>query len=231
MFVLSLIIFFSALVFSFISSLPLHSPLSFLSCSSLLPFFPSVHFSTFLFAFTLHSMMYTSMHESIWLLSMCARYIFFMLWFHHLSLSLHLCHFHHLLPNFFTCVSSMSKNYILFSFKFLFRWRAMQLEWWMGRVRKCARPSAHMRAKRENKKKTGNQHFLSRVSLQTVATSPTTSQWWVEDEWKHTEWYYLFTISRRGQNENERSWESENGIRGKKTTPTRNVRARIAWNV
>lgn len=104
---------------------------------------------------------------------------------------------------------------------------------WNGEWGACENALAQARTweQSERIKKTGNQHFLSRVSLQTVATSPTTSQWWVEDEWKHTEWYYLFTISRRGQNENERSWESENGIRGKKTTPTRNVRARIAWNV
>ena len=63
------------------------------------------------------------------------------------------------LPNFFTCVSSMSKNYILFSFEFLFRWRAQRVEWWIWG---CTA-------------KKGNNIFYS-------SQANSSAEWWVEDE-------------------------------------------------
>lgn len=102
------------------------------------------------------------------------------------------------LPNFSTCVSSMSKNYILFSFEFLFRWRAMRLEWWKraDRVRMWAR----IKLQEEKMKSKSNKHFLSQVianSGNIITPSPPPlllGLWWVEDESIQNDIIYLLFL-------------------------------------
>lgn len=140
MFVLSLIIFFCSCfrALSFSRSRPFfHFGFLFFSFSF------GVHFSTFHFFPCICSSfddVYSAMHASI---SLCVCMCYFFTLIFGLALL-----FPSFLPNFFTCVSSMSRNYILFSFKFLFRWFVLQ---WSGEW------GAHEKSQ---------QHFLSKSSKQ-----------------------------------------------------------------
>lgn len=142
MFVLSLVIFFVALFVRTLFSLCIFVP----ACCSQRLFshslpFPSIHFSTFFCAFTFHSMMYTYMHESILSWCVCTRVFLAAairsLTTHNSALALPFPSF---LPNFFPLVPLdvyyiRAKNiyFILFSFKFLFRYHWN--EQWLGVVR------------------------------------------------------------------------------------------------